>query len=145
MKLPRVFKLRRKPCSSCPYRCDVPSAIWAKKDYDKLRGYDGSTVEQAVAGATALFRCHQAPDRLCAGWVGCHDMYHSLAMRIHWSRSVKNPAVFDYVCPVPLFASGAEAADHGMRDMDNPSPEAVLATDKIVRIRKARGEEVEYG
>jgi hypothetical protein len=40
-----------------------------------------------------------------------------------------------YESPVPLFASGAEAAVHGMREIHNPSPEALAAMDKIERVR----------
>lgn len=44
-------------------------------------------------------------------------------------------AIADYASPVPLFASGAEAATHGMREILNPSPEAIHLIDKIERTR----------
>ena len=129
-----TFGLRAKPCSSCPYRCDVPSGIWAESEYDKLPGYDGDTGQQIIAGATGLFCCHQTPDFLCAGWVGCHDMRHAAAVRLHWREIGNMGALLNYVSPVPLFSSGAEAALHGMRDLAHPSSEARAKIDQLLRI-----------
>lgn len=44
-------------------------------------------------------------------------------------------AIYDYVSPVPLFASGAEAAAHGRSGIDDPDIDAVLAIRKIERRR----------
>ncbi len=44
-------------------------------------------------------------------------------------------AVRAYVSPVPLFASGAEAAAHGRSGIEHPDPDAVLAIRKIERTR----------
>lgn len=132
---------RKTPCPSCPYRRDVPSGIWAASEYEKLPLYDGTTGEQAVKGAFQLFDCHQTDGHLCAGWVGCHDMEESLAVRFH-HREV-DPSVYTYVSPVPLFASGAEAAEHGMRDLEDPSPDARAAQSKITRVRRLRGRPVQ--
>lgn len=104
------------PCGSCPYRCDVPSGIWDRSEYDKLPGYDGKTWEQSPA----LFMCHQRDGRLCAGWLACHDTDHLLALRIN---SV-DPGVFGYRSPVPVFGSGAEARDHGLAEIETPSAKA---------------------
>jgi hypothetical protein len=124
-----LITVRPRPCPTCPYRRDVPSGVWAAIEYEKLPLYDGDTGEQAEAMAFSLFHCHSSPRRLCAGWVGCHDMDENLAMRLH-HRTV-DPAVYDYQCPVPLFGSGAEAAAHGMRDLEDPSPEAQAAAKKL--------------
>jgi len=126
--------VRPSPCSSCPYRRDVPSGIWEASEYEKLPQYDGETGEQAEAGATGLFFCHQAQDRLCAGWVGCHDMANNLAMRLHARRQDVDPAVYDYVSPVPLFSSGAEAAAHGMADIEEPGEAAREKVDLLLKI-----------
>ena len=133
---------RGRPCPSCPYRRGVPSGIWSAEDYAGLAAYDGDTGEQALAGATRLFGCHQGDDKLCAGWVGCHDMNHSLALRLHHAET-DLPAVLGYSSPVPLFPSGAEAAAHGMRDIENPSPAARAMIAKITRVRAARGRPVQ--
>jgi len=133
-----VLTVRKRPCPTCPYRRDVPSGVWAAEEYAKLPGFDGETWEQAAAGAFASFCCHSSPDRLCAGWAGCHDMGESLALRLARRQVEVDPAVYGYVSPVPLFASGAEAAAHGMRDLHEPGPAAVRAAGKLRRVVAAR-------
>lgn len=125
-KLPRPAKA---PCGSCPYRRDVPSGLWSAEEYAKLARYDGGTGDQIIQGGTGLFMCHRKPANLCAGWVGCHDMRRNAAVRI----SPVAPEAFDYVSPVPLFASGAEAAAHGMRDIAAPGPRARRAITKLLQ------------
>ena len=131
-----MITVRPRPCASCPYRRDVPSGIWTAEEYDKLPAYDGGTADQLAASAFALFHCHSQPASLCAGWVGCHDMDHNLAVRLN-ARDV-DPAVHEYVSPVPLFASGAEAAEHGKRDLSDPGPEAQRKMRKLLRLVAAR-------
>ncbi|MFD7835646.1 DUF6283 family protein [Streptomyces sp. NPDC059761] len=135
------------PCDACPYRKDVPSGVWSHDEYDKLRLYDGETHEQQ---SIATFQCHvndrdSAAARLCAGWCGCHGGEELLALRIavatgHISAETYRAAV-DYVSPVPLFDSGAEAADHGQAEIDYPSAEARIKIDKVARMRT----DVEWG
>lgn len=132
---------RKRPCASCPYRRDVPSGVWAAGEYEKLRGYDGETFEQTETG---VFMCHQGAGEVCAGWAGVHGHQESLALRLAIVRDpdVDVPAVLGYTSPVPLFASGAEAADHGEREIGQPSPEAVAVTEKVTRVRELRGKPV---
>jgi hypothetical protein len=118
----------KSPCSSCPYRRDVPAGIWSPEEYAKLPEYDGETGDQIMAGAVAVFLCHQQPGRLCAGWVGCHDMRHNAAIRFN----PVDPMVHDYKSPVALFGSGAEAAAHGMSGVKNPGPEAKAQIEKLL-------------
>lgn len=117
------------PCGTCPYRRDVPAGIWDASEYEKLPRYDGETGEQLLAGATGLFFCHQNDGHLCAGWVGCHDMDHAVAVRIHRVH----PDTFDYVSPVPLFSSGREAATHGLSGVESPGEDALAAIRKLER------------
>lgn len=126
-----------RPCISCPYRRDVPSGVWHPEDYAKLALYDVPTGDQP----TALFLCHQNDHdadrtRVCAGWVGCHGV-ELLALRFaaidHGPEFAA--ACWDYRSPVPLFASGAEAASHGMAEVLNPGDRAVEMIRKIVRVR----------
>lgn len=119
------------PCGTCPYRRDVPSGVWDASEYAKLPAYDGGTGEQAAKGAFGLFFCHQNDGRLCAGWIGCHDVDHLFAVRLHGV----DPSAFDYESPVPLFASGAEAAAHGLADVAEPSEAARHAIGKLERRR----------
>lgn len=111
------------PCGTCPYRRDVPAGVWAASEYAKLPLYDGETWEQSPLP----FFCHQNDGHLCAGWVGCHDTQHLLALRIH----PVDPAAFDYVSPVPLFATGAEAAAHGLSGVAKPGSRARVAIRKL--------------
>lgn len=132
-----LLTVRRRPCPSCPYRRDVPSGIWSAEEYDNLPKYDGDVPDQAMAGAFGVFRCHSLRDRICAGWAGCHDMTRSLAVRFGWSRV--DPAILGYVSPVPLFATGAEAAEHGKRDIQAPSAAARRKVSQLLRQRAGRG------
>lgn len=123
-----------RPCESCPYRCDVPSGVWAAEEYDKLRDFDNPLGARMLM----LFQCHQEDGvspraRLCAGWVGCHGA-DSIAMRLA-VRDGLDRSVFEYSSPVPLFASGAEAADHGQADIERPGDAATRVIDKVLRAR----------
>lgn len=133
---PDRLTVRSRPCPSCPYRRDVPSGIWAPEEYAKLPGYDGDIPDQLAADATRLFHCHQRTGELCAGWAGCHDMYSNLAVRLHAADI--DPAIFGYRSPVPLFGSGREAAEHGMRDLEAPGPEAERKIKSLLRQRARR-------
>lgn len=114
-------KVRAMPCMACPYRRDVPSGIWARHEYDKLREYDRITPAQPFG----KFACHASPEALCHGWAVVHmsrgHEYELVALRIRGIGEA--PAVIPQVV-VPLFDSGNEAADHGVRDIDNPSERA---------------------
>lgn len=109
------------PCVTCPYRQDAPSALWDESHYDLLPAYDNPFPEQPQN----VFCCHKNDGRLCAGWVATHDMGSNLALRVRAITGGIDPAVFDacldYESPVPVFGSGQEARDHGMRDYENPS------------------------
>ena len=133
-------KPRKSPCAACPYRRDAPSGLWAADEYDKLPLYDGATGEQAMRGAFAPFYCHHNTGELCAGWVGCHDMGECLAVRMQADR-LDVDAVLDYVSPVPLFGSGAEAAEHGKREIDCPGPAVLRAAGRLLRQQQRRGYE----
>jgi hypothetical protein len=95
--------------------------------------------------ATVLV-CHLNPQEsdlsVCAGWAGCHNRDESLALRIASARETLTPevvaAVRDYRSPVPLFASGAEAADHGQADVACPGGDALEVITTIDRIRTNR-------
>lgn len=127
-----------RPCSSCPYRRDVPSGVWAREEYEKLRRYDAPTWAQPPA----LFLCHLASGRVCAGWAGCHDGDHLLSLRIAVAdgrMTVEDvEATATYQSPVPLFATGEEAAAHGLAEVATPSQAAIQAMSKITQTRKDR-------
>jgi hypothetical protein len=124
-------KIAKAPCASCPYRQDVPSGVWDASEYKKLPTYDGSIMEQLSKGATKLFGCHQKDGCLCAGWVATHGASDLLAMRLH-GESIP-PEVWSYESPVPVFASGREAAEHGMREIEAPPVAAKRVIDRLQR------------
>lgn len=124
-------KPRRSPCASCPYRRSVPSGIWHEDEYRKLEGYDAETYAQPVA----VFNCHQGDGDVCAGWLGHADPTRLLAVRLGIARGDVDPSCAEYETDVPLFESGAEAAEHGRAELDAPSERAEGAIRKIVRTR----------
>lgn len=123
----------KSPCGSCPYRRDVPSGVWAAQEYDKLPEYDKETSEQPPA----VFGCHQADGRACAGWVAVHDMTQSLGLRIGVAFGHIDPEDVDefmeYDTSTPLFESGQEAAEHGKRDLNDPSERASRIIAKVMK------------
>lgn len=109
----------KRPCGSCPYRRDVPSGIWEASEYEKLPAYDRETWAQPPK----VFMCHQQDGCICGGWLAAHDRVNLLALRIAGPRI--DPSVWNYDPGVPVFGSGAEAAAHGMAQVDAPPPEAL--------------------
>jgi hypothetical protein len=130
---------KKYPCPSCPYRKDVPSGVWAAEEYDKLPTYDNDTPSQPLGA----FYCHLSDNRLCSGWVGCHDMSQSLGLRMAATFGHLSPAdvdaALDYSSPVELFESGAAAAEHGRRRITTPGAETREVIDKLTRRRERRG------
>ena len=125
-----------RPCGSCPYRRDVPSGVWDASEYRKLPGFDGPTMMQTPR----VFMCHQANGHLCGGWAGCHDMSQNLGLRfmaLHMTDEELD-ATLDFTTDVPLFASGREAADHGLAEVESPSEEADRVMAKLLRKREAQ-------
>ena len=124
-----------RPCGSCPYRRDVPSGVWAEDEYAKLPPYDGESWEQPFG----VFYCHQADGRVCAGWAAVHPMTESLALRLAAASGRIPPeefeAILDYTTDVPLFGSGAEAAAHGLAEVEAPTEEAGRVIAKLARRR----------
>ncbi len=126
-----------RPCGSCPYRTDVPSGIWHPDEYVKLPEYDLPTALQPIG----VFLCHQQDGRVCAGWAGCHDMDESIALRMAVAMgelSVEAArATARYTTDVPLWPTGAEAARHGLRDVEEPDAKAQRAIERLERRRGA--------
>ena len=138
---PMVVKMREpasRPCGSCPYRKDVPSGVWAAEEYDKLPAYDLPTSEQPLQ----TFGCHQQDGRLCAGWVATHDMDNNLSLRIATAMGHIDDetceAVLNYKTDVELWESGEAAAEHGQKDLDEPSEKAQREIEKLQRKLEGR-------
>lgn len=129
----------RRPCGSCPYQRDVPSGVWAAEEYAKLPEYDRPMADQPVG----VFLCHRQDGRVCGGWAAVHDMEECLAVRLAAVRgTLADPAaVLEYATDVELWASGAEAAEHGLREIAAPGDEARPADREAGRERPRRREE----
>jgi hypothetical protein len=141
-----ALRPRKSPCASCPYRQDTPSGVWAETEYEKLRAYDGSTGQQAEHGAWGVFLCHNDPgESVCAGWAALADV-DTLALRMarRMDPDVDVRACLDYSTDVPLWPSGAAAAEHGQREIEAPSDKALGTVRKIVTVRAAKGKPVEF-
>lgn len=128
-----------RPCLSCPYKQSVPSGIWTADEYRKLPRYDLPIAEQP----TGTFLCHRGNRRVCGGWAGCHDMAENLAVRVAVSWRQMTLRTFEtlqtYTTPEPLFATGAEACAHGLRDIHRPGPAADRLRLKLLRQGKVLG------
>lgn len=132
-----MSEVRSRPCPACPYRQDCPSGVWDATEYAKLRLYDAETFAQPPNP----FACHATPERLCHGWAVVHTSrggeFDLLALRLLSAREgpleIPEPAV-------PLFGSGAEAADHGEARVLSPGADAVEAMDRLRRYPRLRGE-----
>lgn len=128
-----------RPCETCPYRLDCPSGVWDPAEYHKLPAYDLPTAGQP----SQVFLCHEHGNRACAGWAGCHDTANLLSLRLALVTGAMTPAQYAqsvlYVSPVPLFASGRLAAEHGLREVETPSAVARRVAARLVTRRRAQG------
>jgi hypothetical protein len=81
----------------------------------------------------AVFMCHQ-PDEgdVCSGWLG-HREYPEdmLAVRLGIIRGDLDENCLEYSTDVPLFESGAAAAEHGMKRFLDPQEDALSVIRKI--------------
>jgi hypothetical protein len=122
-------QIRQQPCEACPYRKDVPPGVWVADEYAKLPPYDAETFNQPVAA----FMCHATPAFYCNGWAIVHSgRGHDrelLALRLHPCEIPE--------AKVPMFASGFEAAQHGLKRMTKKSRAAVAKL--IERYEHLRG------
>lgn len=125
---------RPRPCASCPYRRDVPSGVWAAEEYEKLPGFDGPTGDQSAS----VFFCHQQDGSVCSGWLGHTDPYHLLGVRLGISMGLIEPSCAEYTTDVPLFASGQEAAEHGVAAIEAPLAKAEQTIRKILTRRRSK-------
>jgi hypothetical protein len=136
--MPAARLLASSPCPTCPYRRDVPSGIWDAEEYAKLPRYDEETSLQPVG----VFDCHQVNGCVCSGWAACHDGEHLLALRLAEVFGTRTAGqvreILEYTTAVPVFASGREAADHGLAALHDPGARAVAAIRKIERTRAKR-------
>lgn len=67
-------------------------------------------------------------------------MHESLAVRFACTTQDQRTiaAILDYSTDTPLFSSGREACDHGLKDLKVPTPKAVRTITKLIAKRKAK-------
>ncbi len=122
------MKVRPKPCATCPYRKDVAPGVWDATEYEKLPAYDAETWGQPQV----LFMCHAEPGQCCSGWATCHTArgreYDLLALRLAGCPEVPRHGV-------EVFASGQDAHDHGISEIDNPGIRVREAIEKVGLLR----------
>lgn len=115
-------RVRVQPCEACPYRKDVASGVWVADEYAKLPPYDAPTDRQPFEP----FGCHATPEFFCHGWAVVHSRrghdHELLALRLAAFGAGHEIAIPEPA--VPLFDSGAEAAEHGLRDLRRPKKAA---------------------
>ena len=125
-----MTKQHNKPCSGCPYRLDCPSGVWDESEYQKLADYDKETSEQPIG----TFLCHDGDRKntVCRGWLDVHDKNHLLALRIAIATGSVDVDILDLPpSDVPTFSSGTEAMAHGLKEINDPSPEAIEMMGKL--------------
>lgn len=124
----------KRPCGSCPYRRDVPSGIWDRREYEKLIEYDNETWQQPLG----VFMCHQRDGSVCAGWLACHGAdgpFGLMALRVAAMGGEDVPAeLFAYSTDVPVFNSAQEAHDHGVAEIDKPGADAKALIGKLTKV-----------
>lgn len=116
------------PCTSCPYRRDTPSGVWDASEYEKLKKYDDN-------GSFAVFLCHQSREigapTVCRGWLSVHA--ESAAARLAVVKGdVTNEQRYAAVRE-PLYATGNEAADAGLRGVRRPGKKARAVVARLIR------------
>ena len=67
-------------------------------------------------------------------------MAHNLAIRFACAREEAGTiaAIVDYSTDTPLFSSGREACDHGLKDLKSPKPKAVKAMASLIQKRRVK-------
>lgn len=126
------------PCTTCPYRRDVPSGIWAREEYEKLPLYDRRP--DGGIGPLMTFHCHQEPQigkpTVCRGWLSVHLDCH--AVRIAYFTGLLTK---EQLASIPreiepgLYRSGREACRAGLKGIRRPGKKARAAIEKLAARR----------
>lgn len=110
-------------CNTCPYLKSTPSGVWAPEEYAKLAEYDEKPGETPVL---STFCCHQQTatgvPTICRGWLSVHR--ESVAVRVACARGELGITQVPQEPEPEYYASGTEACEAGMADIEEPSVEA---------------------
>ena len=138
------YATRRKPCASCPYLKSTPSGVWAAEEYTRLCKYDGDMGSQLMEGGNGLFMCHQNNGEettpcMCRGWTDTHGAENLVAICLSLSSGgggSKFPDDLWEHSGADVYASGQEACDAGMRDIEQPQELAKKTQSLLLRKNK---------
>lgn len=120
-----------KPCGSCPYRTDVPTAHWAREEFADLL-----KTERDPLGR--VYGCHKKNGSICVGWLMNQDGrgFPSIALRMALSAHGVTREYLDRLkSPAPLYesveemvrANFPELLEEGEPDESTPLIRALLA------------------
>jgi hypothetical protein len=128
------LSVRPCPCDTCPYRRDAPSGIWHETEYAKLTTFSPADPDTGLPNL-GIFLCHQPSGvkTLCRGWLTVEQ--DSLAVRLLLIQKRVTPADVFRPARVPLYATGAEAAAAGLKDVREPGGMALAAVARLTKKR----------
>ncbi len=119
-------------CNTCPYLKSTPSGVWAPEEYTKLAEYDEKPGEIPVL---ATFCCHQqnatGVPTVCRGWLSVHR--DSVAVRLACLQGELDIGQVPQKPEPEYYASGTEACEAGIADIEDPSPEARQKVTSLMR------------
>ena len=121
------------PCSSCPYRKDVPPGVWHETEYVKLLEYSPDPFSDQLP-FLGTFLCHQTNatgrETVCKGWLWVER--ESLAVRLGMMQRDEFAPEEVYRKPqVELYETGAAACAAGLSGIEAPSPAARRLMDRL--------------
>lgn len=127
------------PCTTCPYRRDVPSGIWDRSEYEKLPAYDHRDFGESPM---AVFHCHQEPmigkPTVCHGWLSVHPDCIAVRMARFSGLITKEHMAQIPIKPDPKpYDSGQQAYRAGIKGIRRPGKKAEAAVRGLLK-RKAK-------
>jgi hypothetical protein len=125
------------PCTTCPYRRDTPSGVWAEEEYRKLPTYDN---HDFCTANLKVFHCHQEREigkpTVCHGWVSVHADGKAVRLAcISGLISEEDMARIPIQADPALYATGAEACRAGLKGVNRPGKKARRAIERISKRR----------
>ena len=125
-----ALKCPKKACDTCPYLKATPSGIWSEEEYRKLPKYDDNE-----SLTLSIFHCHQenatGVPTVCRGWVS--TARESISVRLGVLQGLIAVEDLPNGLEDAYYSSGHEACEAGLRDIDDPSEEALELLNKLLR------------
>ena len=124
----KSLKVNPNPCDTCPYRKDTPLGIWHRSEYEKLPAWDEPYCYPG------MFLCHNGGDEkntICRGWMEVHEA--NLGVRLLTRTKVEFNEHNNQPTKIPLYASGKEAMEAGIKGIRRPSRKAKEKVSKLLK------------